>query len=88
MNTMDGSSGPGGPDDAEATRAAEDALMAGDLDRAIAEYDALLSASPGDAEAAVGKARAQLMKRTSGADLDQARSAAAAAPDDLDVIAL
>lgn len=63
---------------------AEDALMAGDLDRAIAEYDALLSANPGDAEAAVGKARAELMRRTSGADLNQARSAAAAAPDDLE----
>ncbi len=61
---------------------AEEALMAGDLDRAVAEYDALLAANPADEEAAVGKARALLMRRTSGADLEAARSAAAAAPDD------
>ncbi len=63
---------------------AEEALMAGDVDRAIAEYDALLSANPADTEASVGKARALLMKRTAGADLNLARSAAAAAPDDLE----
>src|SRR5690606_41688429 len=34
---------------------AEDALMAGDLDRAIAEYDKLLGETPGDAEASAGK---------------------------------
>jgi putative thioredoxin len=63
---------------------AEDALMSGDLDRAIEEYDKLLSAAPGDPEASIGRARAQLMKRTSGVDLDQARAAGAAAPDDLE----
>jgi putative thioredoxin len=63
---------------------AEDALMAGDLDRAIAEYDKLLAANPADAEASVGRARAQLMQRTADAELDAARAAAAAAPDDVD----
>lgn len=63
---------------------AEDALMAGDLDRAVEEYDKLLAANPEDHEASVGRARVQLMQRTSGVDLDAARSAAAADPDDVD----
>lgn len=64
--------------------AADDALVAGDLDTAIAEYHKLVDANPADTEAALGLARAQLMKRTSGVDLNAAREAAAAAPDDVD----
>jgi putative thioredoxin len=63
---------------------AEEALMAGDLDGAIAEYDKLLAADPTDTEASAGRARAQLMRRTQGADLASARAAAAAAPDDVE----
>lgn len=63
---------------------AEEALMAGDLDRAIEEYDTLLASNPADTEAAIGKARAELMRRTRDADLETARSAAAAAPDDVE----
>ena len=74
--------GAGGSDPRYA--AAEEALMAGDLDRAVAEYDKLLAANPADDEASVGRARALLMQRTSDADLEAARSAAAAAPDDVD----
>jgi putative thioredoxin len=64
--------------------AAEDALMAGDLETAIAEYQRLVTANPADTEAALGLARAQLMQRTAGADLASARAAAAADPDDID----
>ncbi|GAA1913192.1 tetratricopeptide repeat protein [Nocardioides marmoribigeumensis] len=64
--------------------AAEDALMAGDLDTAVAEYERLLSESPADAEAQVGLSRARLMQRTAGADLAAAREAAAARPDDVE----
>ena len=63
---------------------AEDALMAGDLDKAVAEYQRLVDASPADTEAAVGLSRARLMQRTSGVDLAAARAAAAEAPDDVD----
>lgn len=63
---------------------AEDALMAGDLDTAIAEYQKLVDANPADAEAAVGLSRAKLMQRTAGADLSAARAAAASAPDDVE----
>jgi putative thioredoxin len=63
---------------------AEDALLAGDLDRAIEEYDKLLAVDPADSEASLGRARAQLMKRTEGADLAAARAAAADAPDDVE----
>jgi putative thioredoxin len=62
---------------------AEDALLSGDLDAAIEGYSAALKAVPGDPEATVGLARAQLLKRTSGADPAAARAAAQAAPDDV-----
>lgn len=44
--------------------AAEDAVGAGDLDGAIAAYEALLKETPNDAEAKAGLARVQLVKRT------------------------
>jgi putative thioredoxin len=62
---------------------AEDALLSGDLDAAIEGYSAALKAAPGDSEATVGLARAQLLKRTSGADPAAARAAAQADPDDV-----
>lgn len=64
--------------------AAQDALGEGDVDRAVAEYQKLVDANPVDAEAAAGLAMARLLQRTQGVDLNQARAAAAAAPDDVD----
>ncbi|MFT4082075.1 MAG: tetratricopeptide repeat protein [Nocardioides sp.] len=64
--------------------AAEDALAAGDVDAAIAEYAKLVEANPADSEAGAGLARAELIKRTQGVDLNEARAAAAASPDDLE----
>ena len=63
---------------------AEDALMAGDLDTAVAEYQKLLDTSPGDEEAAVGLSRARLMQRTAPLDPAEARAAAADRPDDVE----
>ncbi len=62
---------------------AEDALMAGDAALAVAEYQKLVDANPADTEAAAGLARARILQRTDGVDLNQARAAAAAAPDDV-----
>jgi putative thioredoxin len=62
---------------------AQDALARGDVDAAVAEYEKLVEANPADAEAAAGLAMAQLLKRTDGVDLNEARSAAAANPDDV-----
>lgn len=64
--------------------AAQEALGDGDVDRAIAEYQKLVDANPADAEAAAGLAMAKLLQRTQGVDLNQARAAAAASPDDVD----
>jgi putative thioredoxin len=64
--------------------AAQDALEAGDPDRAVAEFQKLVDANPADTEAAAGLAMAQLLRRTQGVDLAAARAAAAAAPDDVD----
>jgi putative thioredoxin len=64
--------------------AADDALVSGDLDLAVAEYQKLVDANPADTEAALGLSRARLMQRTTGVDLTQARAAAADAPDDVD----
>jgi putative thioredoxin len=63
---------------------AQDALVAGDIDGAVAEYQKLLDANPADAEAAGGLAMAKVMQRTQGVDLAAARAAAAEHPDDVD----
>jgi putative thioredoxin len=63
---------------------AQDALAAGDIDGAVAEYQKLVDANPADAEAAGGLAMAKVLQRTQGVDLNAARAAAAQAPDDVD----
>ena len=67
---------------------AQDALVAGDLEGAVAEYQKLVDANPADAEAAAGLAMAQVLLRTSGVDLNAARAAAAEHPDDVDAQSL
>lgn len=64
--------------------AAQDALAADDVDGAVAEYQKLVDANPADAEAAAGLAMAKVLQRTRGADLNAAREAGAARPDDID----
>ena len=64
--------------------AAQDALGEGDIERAVAEYQKLVDANPADAEASAGLAMAKVLHRTQGVDLQQARAAAADAPDDVD----
>jgi putative thioredoxin len=62
---------------------AQDALEREDYDGAVAEYDKLIAANPADAEAAAGLAMARLLQRTKDVDLDAARAAADADPDDI-----
>ena len=57
--------------------------VSGDIDRAVAEYQKLVTANPADAEAAAGLAMAKVLQRTQGVDLDAARAAAAERPDDV-----
>lgn len=64
--------------------AAQDALGEGDIDRAVAEYQKLVDANPADAEAVAGLAMAKVLQRTRGVDLQAAREAAAARPEDVD----
>jgi putative thioredoxin len=64
--------------------AAQDALGDGDIDRAVAEYEKLVTANPADVEAAAGLAMAKVLQRTQGVDLNAARAAGAANPDDVD----
>jgi putative thioredoxin len=63
---------------------AQDALERGDIDAAVSEYEKLVTANPADTEAAAGLAMARLLKRTEGVDLNEARAAAAANPDDVE----
>ena len=51
---------------------------------AVAEYQKLVDSNPADAEASAGLAMAKLLKRTEGVDLNEARAAAAASPDDVE----
>ena len=64
--------------------AAHEALENNDVDGAVTEYQRLVDANPADAEAAAGLAMAKVLQRTQGVDLDAAREAAAANPDDVD----
>ena len=63
---------------------ADDALGAGDLEAAIAEYERLHAQSPADAEVVERLAGVNLMARTRNADLAAARAAAAERPDDIE----
>jgi len=63
---------------------AQDALERGDIDAAVAEYQKLVDSNPADVEAGAGLAMAKLLQRTQGVDLNAARAAAAASPDDVD----
>jgi putative thioredoxin len=63
--------------------AAQAALENDDVDGAVAEYQKLVDANPADSEAVAGLAMAKVLQRTRGVDLQQAREAAAAAPDDV-----
>ena len=82
----------GAPSDEEADEehvdpryaAAQRALESNDIDGAVAEYQRLADANPADTEAAAGLAMAKVLQRTQGVDLNTAREAAAASPDDLD----
>lgn len=62
---------------------AQDALAAGDLDGAVAEYQRLVDANPADTEAAGGLAMAKVLQRTQDVDVASARAAAADRPDDV-----
>ncbi|MEP9361460.1 tetratricopeptide repeat protein [Nocardioides sp. CN2-186] len=75
--------GDGEPDYDPRYAAAQDALGEGDIDRAVEEYQKLVTANPADAEAAAGLAMAKLLQRTQGVDLNQARADAAAHRDDV-----
>jgi putative thioredoxin len=66
---------------------AQDALAAGDVDLAVAEYQKLVDANPADAEAAGGLAMAKVLQRTAHLDASSAqaaRTAGAERPDDVD----
>lgn len=61
--------------------AADEALQRGDFAAAVEEFDELLAATPGDAEAKAGKAQAGLLARTSALDPQQVLGAAADSKD-------
>jgi putative thioredoxin len=63
---------------------AQEALAAGDVDGAVAEYQRLVDANPADTEAAGGLAMARLLQRTQDVDAAAAREAGAANRDDVD----
>jgi putative thioredoxin len=63
---------------------AQEALVNGDIDTAVAEYQKLVDANPADTEAAGGLAMAKVLQRTVGVDASAARAAAAADQDDVD----
>jgi putative thioredoxin len=63
---------------------AQQAMERGDLDSAIAAFERMLAASPGDPVATVGLARVKLFQRVDSYDQAEARRDAAAHPDDVD----
>ncbi|GAA1115302.1 MULTISPECIES: thioredoxin [Kitasatospora] len=67
-----------------ALEAAHDALDRGDLGGAVRAYQNVLSDQPGNTEAKLGLAQAQLLQRVEGMDPQQVRAAAAAGPKDVE----
>ncbi len=74
---------PEEPEDDPRFAEADAAFNAGDLEGAVAAYERLAAQSPADTEVAERLAGVRLMVRTQGVDLQQARAAAADAPDDV-----
>jgi putative thioredoxin len=72
---------PAGPHDA-ALEAAVQALDAGDLAGAVRAYKNVLSDDPGNTEAKLGLAQAELLQRVQDADPQRVRQEAADKPDD------
>ncbi|GAB3154888.1 tetratricopeptide repeat protein [Microbacterium neimengense] len=60
------------------------AIEEGDYVRAAAAYERALEENPRDVDAQAGLGQVRLLQRVQGADLQQARAAAAAAPTDVD----
>ncbi|WP_019179120.1 tetratricopeptide repeat protein [Microbacterium yannicii] len=94
QNGVTGTASVDGDGDAEPETAVEpalpplhaeayDAIEAGDYPRAITAYEKALAENPRDAEARAGLGQVRLLDRVQGADLQAARSAAAAAPTDI-----
>ncbi|MEU2208670.1 tetratricopeptide repeat protein [Streptomyces hygroscopicus] len=73
---------PESPEDI-ALAAAHQALDANDLDGAVRAYQNVLADAPGNAEAKLGLAQAELMRRVQGVDATQVRKAAAENPADV-----
>jgi putative thioredoxin len=73
---------PAGPHDA-LLEAAVQALDAGDLGGAVRAYQNVLSDDPGNSEAKLGLAQAELLQRVQGADAQQVRKDAADKPGDV-----
>lgn len=63
---------------------AQEAIERGDLDAAISAFEKQLQQTPADTETQAALATVRLMKRTEGENLEDARQAAANAPEDLD----
>lgn len=61
-----------------------DAIEAGDYARAVAAYEKALKENPRDEDAQAGLGQVRLLSRVQGVDLQQARDAAAQAPQDVD----
>lgn len=64
--------------------AADEALLAGDLDAAEEAYKKILTETPSDVAAQAGLAQVALTRRTAGVDPNEAFAKAQAAPDDVD----
>ena len=83
---------PGAPDEVEPVevplppliQAAYDAIDRGDLDDAVASYEAALKEAPGDEEARLGLAQVKLLQRTQDVDPAQVRAKAAQDPSDVE----
>ncbi|MEV0534932.1 tetratricopeptide repeat protein [Kitasatospora sp. NPDC050463] len=78
-----GEAGPYLPED-PALAAAHEALDRGDLGGAIQAYQNVLVDEPGNTEAKLGLAQAELLRRVEGLDLATVRAAAAADPKDVE----